>query len=904
MSSLINLIPGYRDSKEAENKNSLLQAELNAVSKSMAVIEFELDGTIVTANDNFLNVLGYTLEEVKGKHHSMFAEPGFASSPEYQQFWQSLNRGEYQSGQFKRLGKGGKDVWIQASYNPIMDLNGKPYKVVKYATDITEQKLRNADFSGQIAAIGKSQAVIEFQMDGTIVNANDNFLNTLGYTLDEIKGKHHSMFAEPDYAASVEYKQFWEALNRGEYQASEYKRLGKGGKEVWIQASYNPIMDLNGKPSKVVKYATDVTEQKLRNADFSGQIAAIGKSQAIIEFEMDGTIVHANDNFLNTLGYTLDEIKGKHHSMFAEPDYAASVEYKQFWESLNRGEYQASEYKRLGKGGKEVWIQASYNPIMDLNGKPFKVVKYATDITQQTIEAAENTRTMLALRRAETNVMVTDTSNEIVYMNDSIVRLMQDIETDLCKDLPNFDSKKLIGANIDVFFKNSSHPRDLIANLKETNTSDMVVGGRSLRVIFSPIIDSDGERLGTGVEWMDRTQEVATEIEIQGIVDSSLAGDLSQRIELSDKSGFFKALSTGVNDLVDVSERVINDTIKVLGAMSTGDLTRTIDADYQGSFGQMKNDTNTTIVKLTEVMGAINNSASSVLRGSLELSQGNTNLSQRTEEQAASLEETASSMEEMAATVRQNADNTMQANQLSSSAQEQAEKGGEVVKSAVEAMSEITASSKKIADIIGVIDEIAFQTNLLALNAAVEAARAGDQGRGFAVVASEVRNLAGRSATAAKEIKTLIEDSVLKVGEGSKLVDETGQTLEEIMGAVKEVSGIISEIAAASEEQSEGVEQVNKAISQMDEMTQQNAALVEQAAAASESMGEQARSLTELVEFFTIDPSAASASADERRSEERPWLEPVPSRPAPASVPMRKPRVAKAANSDEEWDEF
>ena len=219
-------------------------------------------------------------------------------------------------------------------------------------------------------------------MDGTIVTANDHFLGALGYTLDEVKGRHHSIFVDERYRQSPEYREFWAALNRGEYQAAEYKRIGKGGKEVWIQASYNPILDLNGKPFKVVKFATETTEQKLKNADYSGQIAAISKSQAVIEFDMDGTIRHANDNFLKVLGYTLDEVKGRHHSMFVEENYRRSPEYREFWAALNRGEYQAAEYKRIGRGGKEVWIQASYNPILDLNGKPFKVVKFATDVTE------------------------------------------------------------------------------------------------------------------------------------------------------------------------------------------------------------------------------------------------------------------------------------------------------------------------------------------------------------------------------------------------------------------------------------------------------------------------------------------------------------------------------------------
>jgi len=248
---------------------------------------------------------------------------------------------------------------------------------------VTERVRLAADNSGQIAAIGKAQAVIEFQMDGTIVSANANFLKTMGYTLDEIKGRHHSLFVEEAYRQSADYREFWAKLNRGEFVADEFKRIGKGGKEVWIQASYNPILDADAKPFKVIKYATDVTQQKLINADYSGQIGAIGKSQAVIEFKMDGTIVTANDNFLKTLGYSLDEVKGRHHSMFVEEGYRQSPDYREFWVKLNRGEYVADEFKRIGKGGKEVWIQASYNPIIDLNGKPCKVVKYATDLTQQ-----------------------------------------------------------------------------------------------------------------------------------------------------------------------------------------------------------------------------------------------------------------------------------------------------------------------------------------------------------------------------------------------------------------------------------------------------------------------------------------------------------------------------------------
>ncbi|HYS87372.1 MAG TPA: PAS domain-containing methyl-accepting chemotaxis protein [Bradyrhizobium sp.] len=368
--------------------NSVAQAALaqvDAISKSQALIEFNLDGTIVTANENFLKTLGYSLSEIQGKHHSMFVEPAIRDSAAYRQFWANLNRGQYQAAAFKRIGKGGKEVWIQASYNPMLDRNGKVYRVIKFATDITAEKLASMEDAGMIAAIGRAQAVIAFNLDGTVVTANENFLKTLGYSLGEIQGKHHSMFVEPAMRDSAAYREFWASLNRGEYQAAEYKRIGKGGKEVWILASYNPILDEKGKPFKVVKFATDVTQQKLRTADLAGQIAAIGKSQAVIEFNMDGSVLTANENFLKALGYSLGEIQGKRHSMFVDASERDGAAYREFWANLNAGRYQAGEFKRIGKGGREIWIQASYNPILDLNGKPFKVVKYATDTTAQVI---------------------------------------------------------------------------------------------------------------------------------------------------------------------------------------------------------------------------------------------------------------------------------------------------------------------------------------------------------------------------------------------------------------------------------------------------------------------------------------------------------------------------------------
>ena len=394
--------------KQSNQNAYSAHSQLDAISKVQATIEFTLDGTILDANENFLKTLGYSLDEIRGKHHSMFVDPQFAASGEYRQFWSDLAAGRAQVAEYKRIGKGGKEVWIKASYNPIFDEQGRPTKVVKFAIDTTADKLRNADFEGQLTAIGKAQAVIEFDLSGNIVHANDNFLNTLGYSLADIKGKHHSMFVETSYANGSEYRRFWDDLRAGHYQAGEFKRLGKGGKEVWIQASYNPIFDMNGKPFKVVKYASDVTAAKLVAADSKGQLDAINKGQAVIEFDLNGTIRTANDNFLSTVGYSLSEIQGKHHSMFVEPASSASAEYRKFWDDLKAGIYQAAQYKRIAKGGKVVWIQASYNPIFDLNGKPYKVVKYATDIT-----ASKEMEFQIAERQKQDEIAAVEMRNKV-----------------------------------------------------------------------------------------------------------------------------------------------------------------------------------------------------------------------------------------------------------------------------------------------------------------------------------------------------------------------------------------------------------------------------------------------------------------------------------------------------------
>jgi methyl-accepting chemotaxis protein len=600
----------------------------------------------------------------------------------------------------------------------------------------------NRDLQAQYTAINRTQAIIEFTVDGKILTANENFLKAIGYTLAEIQGQHHSMFVTPEYRGSLEYKDFWARLGRGEYDAGQYMRLAKGGSEIWIQASYNPIFDKRGRPYKIVKFATDITAQKLAMANYEGQLAAIAKSQAVIEFTLDGTILTANANFLGAMGYSLDEVKGQHHRIFVDPAERESVAYKTFWAKLGRGEYDTGQYRRVGKGGRDVWIQASYNPILDAAGHPFKVVKYATDITAQTKAA--------------------------------------------------------------------------------------------------------------------QAMQLAVQ-QVQTVVEATKAHDLTQRIPLEGKIGEIKVLCAGVNDLVDT---------------------------------------------MTGIIGNIREASGTIAAASGEISTGSQNLASRTESQAASIEETAASMHEVTATVKQNADNAQAANQLAMAARDTAEKGGGVVRDAVTAVTQIEDSARKISDIIGLIDEIAFQTNLLALNASVEAARAGEAGKGFAVVAQEVRALAQRSANASKDIKALIQTSNSQVKSGAALVNQAGASLTEIVGAIKKVSDIVAEIADASREQSTGLQQINTAIASMDEMTQRNGALVEETTASAQSLSNQAQELQSLVQRYRISGQAATPVAATRPAPVAQASAPAASRSQPRARPAFSVVPAAPAAAAKEWGEF
>lgn len=508
--------------------------------------------------------------------------------------------------------------------------------------------------------------------------------------------------------------------------------------------------------------------------------------------------------------------------------------------------------------------------------------------------ADEALRINQALDNAGTAVLITAPDHKIIYANQSAKKLFQEKQAIIRRQLPQFDATRLIGCSIDEFHKTPTQQHEILSQLATTHEYTLKIENLTIKTKINPITNAQGQQLGWVSEYYDRTTEAMTEQEIDQVMHAASQGDFSQRIDISNKAGFFRNLGEGLNGVLDAHSQLIEELMVVFAAIACGNLTQKVTRNYSGLLEQLRHDVNSTVIILVKLINAMKETVNTVSNAAEEISQGNSNLSQRTEQQASSLEETAASIEQMTSTVQQNTNNAEKASQLAIAASRRAQRGGTIVETAITAMTEINKSSKQVADISSVIDDIAFQTNLLALNAAVEAARAGEQGRGFAVVATEVRHLAQRSATAAKQIKNLIQDSVKKVEEGTRLVNESGIALEEIVKAVKEASNIIVEITAASREQSAGIQQINKAIVQLDEITQQNSALVEEAAVASGTMKEQAQNIKNQIMFFKTGQEEPTSSRQTLSKPKKPFTQ------EKLFYRMAEPTTQK----DKEWEDF
>src|SRR5712675_3252288 len=775
--------------------NSVAQAALaqvEAISKSQAVIEFNPDGTIVTANENFLKTLGYSLGEIQGKHHSMFVEPAVRETAAYREFWAKLNRGQYQAAEYKRIGKGGKEVWIQASYNPMLDRNGKVYRVIKFATDITAEKLASMEDAGMIAAIGRAQAVIAFNLDGTVVTANENFLKTLGYSLGEIQGKHHSMFVEPAVRETAAYREFWAKLNRGQYQAAEYKRIGKGGKEVWIQASYNPMLDRNGKVYRVIKFATDITAEKLASMEDAGMIAAIGRAQAVIAFNLDGTVVTANENFLKTLGYSLGEIQGKHHSMFVEPAVRETAAYREFWAKLNRGQYQAAEYKRIGKGGKEVWIQASYNPMLDRNGKVYRVIKFATDITAEKLASMENAGMIAAIGRAQA-VIAFNLDGTIITANENFLKTL------------GYSLGEIQGKHHSIFvepaMRDGAAYREFWASLNRgeyqaAEYKRIGKGGKEVWILasYNPILDEKGKpfkvvKFATDVTQQKlRTADLAGQIaaigKSQAVIEFNMDGSV-----LTANENFLNALGYSLGEIQGKRHSMFVEASERDGAAYREFWANLNAGLYQaGEFKRIgKGGKEIWIQASYNPILDLNGKPFKVVKYAADTT-AQVIARKRAESVRGMMETVAAGAEELNASVREISETMTKSRQTASEAVVR-------VDAADQQAQRLSAASESMGGIVELIGNITGQINLLALNATIESARAGEAGRGFAVVASEVKNLANQAKQATDKIGQ-------EIGNLNGISGDVVSALTAIKQSIQEVSEYVTSTAAAVEEQS------------------------------------------------------------------------------------------------------
>lgn len=670
------------------------EGKLTAISRAQGVIEFDLQGRILQANANFLKATGYSAEEVHGQHHRMFVEESERDSPAYRAFWQSLGRGEFHSGEFLRLGKNGRHVWIQATYNPILDLHGEPVKVIKYCMDITESKERELRTQARNQAMLNSSCYLEFDQNGLIIDVNERMCQALGISRDELIGTNESTLVFDEDQQSNSRVEGWKRLREGKVFTGEFRRKGTGEREVWLSASACGMKGANGLIDRFMLVGLDVSRERKSQQEAQGQLGAISRSQAVIEFDLQGRVLEANANFLQLMGYPLEDIKGRHHRMFVDQATASSPDYQSFWERLGRGEFVSGQFKRVARGGREVWIQASYNPILDLMGRPVKVVKFASDITDQKLLSADYKAKVEAIDKGQA-VIEFDLDGKVIHANRNFLATM------------GYTLREIEGQHHSIFCTpehvQSEEYRDFWLRLNE----GQFIAGRFGRVAkfnrevwiqatYNPILDLNGK--------------------VTKII--KYAHDITKEVTLQ--------------RMIHTRAREISNSVEAL------------------------------IGNITQI-----------------------------------------------------AQNSMTAADLAQETNVAARGGHEALTRSISSIENIQASSMKMAEIVRVIGEIANQTNLLAFNAAIEAARAGQHGVGFSVVAGEVRKLAERSSIAAREIANLIDESVMHITQGATISKQVTASFDGILQAVSRTGTSVAAIAAATEAQREMTEVVSDVITQL-----------------------------------------------------------------------------------------